>query len=45
VHSRGEIEKNILQDGILKEFFAGGKAKPAYFARGKDLFTLFNISY
>jgi hypothetical protein len=29
-----------LQGGILKEFSARGKAKLAYFARGKDLSTL-----
>jgi hypothetical protein len=32
-------QKNLLYNGeILKEFFAVGKAKLAYFARGKNLF-------
>jgi hypothetical protein len=36
-----EDPKNLLCKGaILKDFFAVGKAKLAYFARGKDLFTI-----
>jgi hypothetical protein len=30
-----------MQGGILKNFFAWGKAKLAYFAGGKNLFTHF----
>jgi hypothetical protein len=34
-------KKYILQGGIPKEFFVGGKAKMAYFAGDKDLFTFY----
>jgi hypothetical protein len=39
VHARGDPKKITLQGKILKEFFAGGKTKFAYFTGGKDLFT------
>jgi hypothetical protein len=41
VHLREKQKKKICKRGILKEFFAGGKAKLAYFAGNKYLFTLF----
>jgi hypothetical protein len=31
VHPRGDPKKITLQEEILKEFFAGGKTKLAYF--------------
>jgi hypothetical protein len=40
--TQGETQKNLLcKREILKELFAGGKAKLAYFVGGKDLFTLY----
>jgi hypothetical protein len=44
VHSKRKTKKNILQGGIIKEFFAEGKTKLAYFAGSKDLFTLLILS-
>jgi hypothetical protein len=32
LHPRGKPKKYILQGGIPKKFFAGGKAKMVYFA-------------
>jgi hypothetical protein len=40
VHPRGETNKKYFAREILKDFFAGVKAKVAYFAVGKNLFTL-----
>jgi hypothetical protein len=40
VHPREETKKIFCMERILKEFFAGGKAKLAYFPGGKNLFTL-----
>jgi hypothetical protein len=41
---KGGNKKKIFYKGeILKEFFAGGKTKLAYFPGGKDLFTLEKI--
>jgi hypothetical protein len=34
VHPRKKTKNKILQGEILKEFFAGGKAKLPYFASG-----------
>jgi hypothetical protein len=42
LHPRGETKKNC-REGILNEFFAGGKTKMVYFAGGKNQFTLLNF--
>jgi hypothetical protein len=42
VHPRGRPKKIYFAGGILKEFFAGDKAKLAYFA-GVKTYLPFNI--
>jgi hypothetical protein len=45
VHPREETKKIFCKGEILKDFFQGIKAKLAYFARGKDIFTqIININ-
>jgi hypothetical protein len=43
VHLGANPEKYILQGGTLKEFFAGDKAKYAYFAEGNPFFYCLEV--